>query len=264
MEEKIVERGEVRLYSRCDGAASGPTLVFANSLGTDHRLWDAVLPHLPAECRVIRWDKRGHGRSSAPKAPYSMGALISDCEAVCDAWDVSECHFVGLSIGGLIAQGLAVKRPGLMRLLTLSNTAARIGTPKLWDDRIAAVRAEGLEPLADAVMQRWFSRRFRSGPQVNFWRDMVCETSPEGYAGCCAAISGSDFWASTATITLPTLVIAGSEDGSTPPDLVFETADLISHAHKKLIRGAGHLPCVEATEDYAALLVEHMRQHHFL
>ena len=261
MEEKRVTRGEgVELYSIAEGPVGGPALVFANSLGTDLTIWDKMLPHLPAGLRLIRWDKRGHGRSSAPPAPYHMGALISDAEAVCQAWGVTDAVFVGLSIGGLIAQGLAVKRPDLVSALVLSNTAAKIGTAQLWEDRIASIRKSGLAPAADGVMERWFSPAFLAGPDLPHWRERFIETPLEGYLGCCAAISHADFWATTATLTQPTLGIAGTDDKATPPDLVRETVDLIAGSRTELIRGAGHLPCIEAPEVYAGLLTDFLKE----
>lgn len=245
-----------RIHISDTGPQDGHTLVFANSLGTDMRVWDAVLPLLPPGLRVIRYDKRGHGRSDVPDGPYSMGTLVADAEAVLDHLGASGVTFVGLSIGGMIAQGLAVKRLDLIARLVLSNTAAKIGTPALWQDRIDAVRTQGIEAIADGVMARWFGRDFRAGPDLATWRARFCAVSPEGYAACCAAISGTDFYTSTSGLRLPTLAIAGSEDGSTPPDLVRETADLIPGSRFALIRRAGHLPCVEAPEDVARLLTE--------
>ena len=224
---KIADLGDVHLHYRIDGAADGVPIVFANSLGTDLRLWDAVLPHLPEGLRIIRYDKRGHGLSSAPPAPYSMGALIRDAEALLDHLDVRDCVFVGLSIGGMIAQGLAVKRMDQIRALVLSNTAAKIGTPPIWQDRMVAVRSSGIEALADATMERWFSRDFRASADHLAWRTMMVRQPVDGYLGCCAAIAGTDFYTPTSGLRLPTLGIAGSEDGSTPPDLVRETIDLI-------------------------------------
>jgi 3-oxoadipate enol-lactonase len=180
-----------------------------------------------------------------------MGALISDVEALLDHLAVRDCVFVGLSIGGMIAQGLAVKRMDQVRAMVLSNTAARIGTPAMWQERIEAVNTGGIEVLADAVMERWFSKAFRATPELELWRNMLTRQPDAGYAGCSAAISGTDFYTTTASLTLPTLAIAGSEDGSTPPDLVRETADLIKGSRFELIRGAGHLPCVEKPEDFA-------------
>ncbi|WP_170553659.1 3-oxoadipate enol-lactonase [Ruegeria atlantica] len=246
--------GEVQLHYRVDGDPNGAPIVFANSLGTDLRLWDAMLPHLPAGLRIIRYDKRGHGLSSQPPAPYSMGALVRDAEALLDLLDVRDCVFVGLSIGGLIAQGLAVKRMDQIRALVLSNTAAKIGIPSIWQDRMDAVRQGGIEALADATMERWFSKSFRSEPEHLLWRNMMVRQPVDGYLGCCAAISGTDFYTPTSGLRLPTLGIAGSEDGSTPPDLVRETVELIPGSKFELMRRAGHLPCVEQPAEYAALL----------
>ncbi len=251
---KIAELRDVRLHYRIDGDPEGPPIVFANSLGTDLRLWDAILPLLPKGLRIIRYDKRGHGLSGQPPAPYSMGALVRDAEALLDQLAVKDCVFVGLSIGGLIGQGLAVKRMDQIRALVLSNTAAKIGTPNLWQDRMAAIEQGGIEAVADATMERWFSKPFRALPEMDLWRNMMTRQSAQGYLGCCAAISGTDLYTPTSGLRLPTLGIAGSEDGSTPPDLVRETVELIPGSRFELIRRAGHLPCVEQPEKYAEIL----------
>ena len=258
MTELTVTRGDVALQVRVDGAqdASAPTVVFANSLGTTLHLWDPVMDLLPQGIRYVRWDKRGHGQSSVPPAPYTMGQLVGDAEAICDHLQVRDCVFVGLSVGGMIAQGLAVKRMDIVRAMVLSNTAAKIGTPKLWSDRIAAVRTQGMAALSDTIMQRWFGRDFHGTPAMAPWQQMLAETDPEGYTGVCAAISGTDFITPTSGLRLPTLGIAGSEDGSTPPDLVRETVDLIPGSTFHLIRRAGHLPCVEKPEEYAQVLTD--------
>lgn len=256
---KVLDLGDVRLHYRVDGPADGPPVVFANSLGTDMRLWDPILPLLPKGLRLIRFDKRGHGLSTCPPAPYTMGALITDTEQLLDHLQVRDCVFVGLSIGGMIAQGLAVKRLDLIRAMVLSNTAAKIGTPDMWSERIEGVRQGGIEALADAVMERWFSKDFRATPELELWRNMLTRQEDEGYMGCSAAISGTDFYTTTATLRLPTLGIAGAEDGSTPPDLVRETTDLIPGSQCHVIRKAGHLPCVEQPEEYAGLLTQFLR-----
>lgn len=250
----MADLGDVQIHYRIDGDPDGRPLVFANSLGTDMRLWDPILPLLPKGLKIVRFDKRGHGLSSLPKAPYSMGALVRDAEQLLDHLQVRDCVFVGLSIGGMIAQGLAVKRMDMMHAMVLSNTGAKIGTPEMWEERIAAVRTGGIEILADAVMERWFSRAFRAGPDLQLWRNMLVRQPDDGYAGCSAAISGTDFYSTTAELRLPTLGIAGDEDGATPPDLVRETVDLIPGSQFQLIRRAGHLPCVERPDEYARIL----------
>lgn len=251
---QIADLGDVRINYRDEGDPNSAPVVFSNSLGTDYRLWDQVLPLLPKGLRLIRYDKRGHGLSSCPAAPYSMGSLITDAERLMDHLNLRDCMFVGLSIGGMIAQGLAVKRMDLVRSMVISNTGAKIGTAEMWRDRIDAVQKGGIESLADPVMERWFSKAFRDTDALNAWRNMLIRQPAEGYMGCSAAISGTDFYTSTASLTLPTLAIAGSEDGSTPPDLVRETADLIKGSRFHLIRGAGHLPCVEKPEEFAEVL----------
>lgn len=256
MQQLTIHSGGADIHARSDGATdpAAPTVVFANSLGTDLHLWDAILPHMPPALRLVRYDMRGHGRSSVPPGPYSMGALVAEAEAVCDAMAVRDAVFVGLSVGGLVAQGLAVKRLDLLRGLVLTATAAKIGHAKFWADRIAAVQTQGLEAIADGIMERWFGRDFRAGPDLARWRAQFAQTSPNGYAGVCAAISGTDFFSTTATLRLPTLGIAGAEDATTPPDLVRETLDLIPGSRFQIMRRVGHLPCVEDPATYAAHL----------
>ena len=258
---QMVDLGDVQLHYREDGDRDGAPIVFANSLGTDLRLWDQVVPLLPEGLRIIRYDKRGHGLSECPRPPYSMGALVRDAERLLDHLQVRDCIFVGLSIGGMIAQGLAVKRLDLVRGLVLSNTAAKIGQPDMWQDRIETVRAGGIEALADATMERWFPKAFREGdPTFPLWRNMLTRTPAEGYIGCASAIAGTDFYTPTSGLRLPTLGLAGTEDGSTPPDLVRETVDLIHGSRFELIRKAGHLPCVDKPQDYAAALTRFLKE----
>lgn len=248
------------IHYREDGDPDGAPLVFANSLGCDLRLWDQILPLLPQGLRIIRYDKRGHGLSDAPPAPYKMGQLVTDAEQLLVHLEVRDCLFVGLSIGGLIAQGLAVKRMDLVRAMVISNTAAKIGTADLWQQRIQAIEAGGVEALADSIMERWFPKAFRETPALHAWRNMLTRTPAQGYIGCSQAIAGTDFMTPTSGLRLPTLAIAGSEDGSTPPDLVRETADLIPGSKFHLIRGGGHLPCVDSPQEYARVLTGFLRE----
>ncbi len=256
MREYSVTRDDTTLYARLDGIddPTAPTIVFSNALGTGLDLWDGVFAHLADGLRLIRYDMRGHGRSDTPAGRYSMGQLVSDAAAVCDAMEVRDAIFVGISVGGMVAQGLAVKRPDLIRALVLSNTAAKIGNPDIWQTRIDTVRASGVPALVDDVMGRWFGRDFHRTGGIETWRKAVSGCDPAGYAGVCAAISGTDFYTPTSGIRIPTLGIAGSEDGSTPADLVRETVDLIPGSQFKVMRRCGHLPCVEAPQAYAEVL----------
>ncbi|MCH2163139.1 MAG: 3-oxoadipate enol-lactonase [Marinovum sp.] len=254
------ELNGIRIHYRIDGPEDGAPVVFANSLGTDMRLWDGVLQLLPEGLRVLRYDERGHGLTEAPPAPYTMGQLVRDAEALMDHLGFRDAVFVGLSIGGLIAQGLAAKRLDLVRAIVLSNTGAKIGTRQMWDDRIAAVKTQGIAALAPATMERWFSSSFRKTPDLSLWQTMFERQSPQGWTGCAAAIAGTDFYSTTAALRLPCLGIAGTEDGSTPPDLVRETVDLVPGSRLELMRGTGHLPCVEDPQTYAAHLSAYLRE----
>lgn len=238
------------------GPKDAPVLVFSNSLGTDFRLWDDMLAEMPGRYRIIRYDKRGHGLSEGPTGPYFMGDLVSDLAGILDALGLKNVVLVGLSIGGMIAQGLAAERPDLLKAVVFSNTGAKIGTPQIWDERLEMVRKGGIEALAEGTLGRWFSEDFRTNRpgDLAYWKNMLCRTWVHGYMGCAAAISETDLFDSTARLTLPTLGIAGSEDGSTPPDMVRELTEIVAGAEYHLIRGAGHLPCVENPKEYASVL----------
>lgn len=251
---------DIRLNYRSDGPDHGPALVLTHALASNLTMWDAVIPLLPPTVRILRYDMRGHGGSDVPEAPYPMGALIRDAERLMDQFDLKDAVIVGLGMGGLVAQALAVKRPDLLRGLVLSNTAARMGTDILWADRIAQVRAGGMAAIYGASTPKMFARDFRGSPAFEPWRAMFLATSPEGYAGCAAAVAGTDLYAPTADLTLPTLAIAGSEDGVTPPDLVRETASLIADSRFALIRGGGHYPFAERPELYAGVLTGFLRE----
>jgi 3-oxoadipate enol-lactonase len=255
----VVANG-VALHVQEAGDPAGVPVVFANSLGTDLRLWDALLPLLPKGLRLIRYDKRGHGLSACPPGPYSLSELTTDAEALIETLGLGPVLFVGLSIGGMIGQSLAARRPDLIRALVLSNTAAKMGDPAMWQARIAAIEANGIGAMEAAVLDRWFGPAFRNSPEAALWGAMLTRTPIQGYLGCCAAIAGADLHQSTQGLRLPVLAIAGSEDGASPPDLVAATAALIPGARFEVIKGAGHLPCVEAPAAYATILAPFLEE----
>jgi 3-oxoadipate enol-lactonase len=247
---------DVRLNAVIEGPVQGAPLVLIHALGTNLTIWDQIIPLLPKGLRILRYDLRGHGASDVPAAPYSMGALVRDAERLIDHFAMKDAVVLGVSLGGLVAQGLATKRLDLVRAMVLSNTAAKIGSLQMWDERIAMVRAQGLAAYADTALERMFGRNFRDIAQMHIARDILINTNIEGWVGCAAAIAGTDFYTTTAALTLPTLVIAGTNDGSTPPDLVRETAELILGHRFELMRATGHLPMVEKPEAFAALLAQ--------
>ncbi|WP_435258049.1 3-oxoadipate enol-lactonase [Thioclava sp. FR2] len=249
-----------QLHIRVDGPETAPAVVFANSLGTDLRLWDALLPLLPQDLRYIRYDKRGHGLSDLGGGSQ-INDHAEDAIAVIEHVARGPVTFVGLSIGGMIGQCVAARRPDLLRALVLSNTAAKLGTAQSWQDRINAVVDHGLAHIADSVMERWFAPTFRATPELALWRNMLTRTPAKGYTAACAALATADQTKATRNLTLPTLVIAGSADGASPPEIVKATADLIQGAAYHCIPGAGHLPCVETPAAYAAILSPFLKAH---
>jgi len=232
------------------GLSDAPALVFSNSLGTDFRIWDAILPAFEKDFRIVRYDKRGHGLSEATPAPYRLTDHVFDLSALLDHLGVEAATVIGLSVGGMIAQGLTALRPALVKRLVLSDTAHKIGTPDMWNTRIDAVMKNGIASIGDAIMERWFTDAYRSPDNADFvgYTAMLTRTTVDGYAGTCAALRDADLTQSTAAIKVPTLCLVGDQDGSTPPDLVRSTADLIAGSRFALIEGAGHIPCVEQPE----------------
>jgi 3-oxoadipate enol-lactonase len=238
------------------GSPDGPAVVFVNSLGTDLRVWDDVLPRLPAGLRLIRYDKRGHGLSALEPASRTVQAHSADLAAVLDQLRVQAALVVGLSIGGMIGQTLAVTRPDLVAGLVLLDTAHRIGPASNWDTRIAAVRDGGLAAIAEAVMERWFSATFRRDQpgKVAAWRTLLEQTPVEGYVAACEAVRDADLSELSPRIGVPTRVAVGSEDQATPPELVRAAAALIKGAGFELIEGTGHIPPVERPDLVAAII----------
>ena len=244
------------------GSEGGPVLVFSNSLGTDLRVWDALLPHLPEGLRILRYSKAGHGLSDLTEE-RPIAAHADDLLALMNQLGIAKATLVGLSVGGMIAQSLAAAAPERVAGLVLCCTAQKIGTPEIWNERIDGLRTGGLASLADAVMERWFSPAFRETRPADLalWRNMLLRTPAEGYSALCAAIRDADLTSGTRSISVPTLCVAGSLDGSTPPEVVRGLADLIAGAGFEVIEGVGHIPCVEAPERLGSLISEFLKEH---
>lgn len=245
----------VVLHHEVRGAADKPTIVFSNSLGTDFRIWDDVAARLGERYRIVLYDKRGHGLSEATPGPYAMSDLVGDLAALLDHLGVGTAAVVGLSVGGLIAQGLAALHPERVSALVLMDTAHRIGTVDGWNTRIEAVRRKGMAAVADGILKGWFTEEYRTGAaSFQGYRAMLLRNDVEGYAGVCAALRDADLTESTRALKLPTLCIAGDKDPTTSPALMRATADLIAGASLAVVAGAGHIPCVERPRETADLI----------
>lgn len=253
--------GDGVLHWSFAGPANAPAVVLANSLGSDLRIWDAVVAHLP-EYRVLRYDKRGHGLSDTAAGAFGIDDHATDLAALLDLAGIGQCAVIGLSVGGMIAQRLAVRFSERIAALVLVATAARIGTTESWAARIAAVEQGGLASVADAVVERWVTADFRTHRADEFagWRNMLVRTPAAGYLATCAALRDTDLTADAPAIRAKTLCVAGEADASTPPDLVRATAALIPGGGFEVIAHAAHLPCLEQPEQLAALIRQHLAE----
>ncbi len=232
------------------------TFVFINSLGTDFRIWDKVALKIQKHGNVLLYDKRGHGLSETGEKSEGMNGYYEDLVALLKALDIQKCIPVGLSVGGRIAMLLAEKQPDLVEKLVLCDTAHIIGTTQNWNDRIQAVKTIGLSKISNAIMERWFTKHFRDKHSIEIegYKRMVTHCSVEGYNHCCEAIRDADLTETAKNITHETLCLVGSEDLATPPELVESLSKLIKNSKFQVIKGSGHIPCV----DNAAILSKYI------
>lgn len=214
----VVDADGCPLYVRVDGHTTAPALMLCNSLGTDLHLWDAQAAEWARHFRLVRYDRRGHGRSGLGSGPRTMERLGRDALAIIDALGLDKVHWCGLSMGGMVGQWLAANVPRRIDRLVLSNTSSYFADKTRWNDRIKAVRENGLESVADAVMNLWFTADFRArAPEtIARMKHMLTATPIEGYLASCEAVRDMDHRPLLPQIKVPTLIIAGKHDQSTP------------------------------------------------
>ena len=250
--------GGRRLNYRLDGPEGAPVLMFSNSLGADYSMWRLQVPALDKRFRVLRYDARGHGQS-APAAgeEYRMEDVAGDALALLDELGIKRAHFCGLSMGGAVGQWLAVNTDKIDRLV-LANTAAAFSvTADVWIARHAAVLAGGMPAVVEGVIQRWFKPDFfeREPELAAAARAMILACSPQGYAGCCAALRDTDYRPQMAAIKVPTLVIGGTHDVATSPARNRELAEGIAGA-KLVMFDTAHIGAMEQGAAFTAALAD--------
>jgi len=253
----FVSVGGVTLHHRhIEAAGASRPIVFINSLGTDFRIWDGVVARLAGDMPVLVYDKRGHGLSDIGAGVRSIDDHVDDLIALIDHFGFDRVVLYGLSVGGMVAQGLHARRPELVEALVLSDTAHKIGTAESWNSRIATVERDGIAAIADGVLKTWFTPDFhaRRAAELAGCRNMLTRQALPGYIGTCMAVRDADFTQTAPRIAVPTLCVVGEQDGSTPPALVRSLADLIPGARFEVIGNAGHIPCVEQPAAVAGLI----------
>jgi len=232
-------------------------LVLSNSLGTDSGLWNAQAEALAQGRSVWRYDTRGHGRSGAPAAEYSLDRLGKDLLTVIEATGAERADICGISIGGMTALWAAAHAPDRVRRVVLANTAARIGNDALWAERIRGARTDGMRVLADASMARWFTEGFRARHPdvVASLRKTFEATSVDGYVGCCAALRDADLRPVAAQVACPALIVTGRHDPATPPADGRWLGNQIRDA-RLVDLDAAHLSNVERADDFNAAVLD--------
>jgi 3-oxoadipate enol-lactonase len=237
-----------------EGPASAPTVTLSHSLAANLAMWDPQMAALRTRYRVLRYDIRGHGGTEAPAADYTMEQLAEDARALLAALGIERTHWVGLSMGGMIGQTLALAAPGMTSSLALCDTTSRVPAEArpLWDERVQTARTRGMEPLVEPTIARWFTEPFRArrADAVDPIRAMIRSTNPDGYAGCCRAIAALDLTDRIGRITAPTLVIVGEEDQGTPVAASRTIQERIRGSELVILKSAAHLSNVEQPEEF--------------
>lgn len=248
------------IHVEVEGPQAAPALMLSNSLGTTLSMWDPQAKALAKEFRLIRYDRRGHGQSGAPKGPYSMERLGRDVLAVLDALKIEKTHWCGLSMGGMVGQWLGANAPGRMDRLILSNTSCYYADKEIWNGRIRLLREKGLAAVVDGTMERWFTSRFReNSPQiVARMSEILLATPLEGYIGCCEAVRDMDHRDILAKIKAQTLIIAGSQDPATTVENAEFIRDRVAGSKLALI-DAAHISNIEQPEIYTRTVLEFLR-----
>ncbi len=255
----IFDNQEIALYYATFGDSSNPALIFSNSLGTSYQMWQPQIDALQNDYFIVCYDTRGHGKSSAPKGPYSLDDLGQDVINLLDYLNIDKAFFCGISMGGMTGQWLAINHPDRFHHLMLCNTAAKIGNEAAWVDRAQLVRAQGLNPIAATAASRWFTAGF-----INSHSDVVKTLSAalvagsnEGYASCCEALAVADTRQQLKDISVAITVVAGTEDPVTTVEDAQYMVDHISHATLATIE-VSHISNIEQPEVFNQLLRQYL------
>jgi 3-oxoadipate enol-lactonase len=254
----------ITVHYEMEGPESAPVVSLSHSLATDLSMWDLQAAVLKSGYRVLRYDTRGHGGTEAPEGPYTLEQLAEDAKALLRALGIPKTHFMGISMGGMIGQILALKDPGMLRSLILCDTSSRIPEEALpiWEERIGLAQEQGMVSLVESTMERWFTPSFRGKPLsvLDKVRAMIRATPVAGYVGCSRAIMKLNLTERLSGIGLPTLIVVGEDDPGTPVAASEAIHKQIKGSELVILKSAAHLSNIEQQDLFNAAVVEFLRR----
>jgi len=260
---KIYANG-ITMHYELEGPESAPVVSLSHSLATDLSMWDLQAAVLKPGYRVLRYDTRGHGGTDAPEGPYTLEQLADDAKALLQALGIAKTHFMGISMGGMIGQILALKDPGMLRSLVLCDTSSRIPEEALpiWEERIGLAQEKGMDALVEPTMERWFTASFRGEPisMLEKIRGMIRATPLKGYVGCSRAIMKLNLTERLSEIALPTLIIVGEEDQGTPVAASQAIHKQIKGSELLILKSAAHLSNIEQQKAFDTAVLDFLRR----
>lgn len=256
-----------QLQVALQGTDSGLPIVLSHALGLDLHMWDGLAAELGKSHPVLRYDHRGHGGSAVPEAAFTMDDLVDDAARLIREWGRGPVLFIGLSMGGMVGQGLAIRHPELVKGVVLANTTSQYpdAAKTAWVQRIETVKAGGMAAVADMVVQRYLHEDHRQAhpAQAEALRSRLLRTSPQSYAAACAAVMSVDWQARLGEVKAPTLVIAGARDAGATPAMAQAIAEQVPGAQLEVLADASHLSVQETPAEFNRLLqafIERVRQ----
>ena len=259
-----VEANGIWINYELSGKQDAPVVVLSHSLACSMVMWDPQLNLLEDQFRVLRYDTRGHGGSDAPSGPYTMDQLVNDAIALVDALGIDRFHWIGLSMGGMIGQGLAISHSERLKSLVLADTSAVIPdeTQPAWQERIDAVRKGGMQVVAESTLERWFTPDYfkQNQPAIDQIRRQILATPVAGYIGCSEAIRRLNYLDALAAIQISVLIMVGADDPGTPVSASEAMHAKIKSSTLAVIPAAAHLSNIEQTEVFNAHLMTHLKQ----
>lgn len=259
-----VQANGITINYTLDGPANAPVVTLSHSLACDITMWDPQMAMLTAKYRVLRFDTRGHGKSSAPAGAYTLGMLAEDARQLLKAVGVQKTHWIGLSMGGMIGQMLALESPDLLASLTICDSSSRVPPEArpVWQERIEMAKSKGMAALVDSTLGRWFTEPFlKSQPaKIEPIRKLILNTPVDGYCGCGQAISQLDNTDKLPAIKLPTLIVVGRQDVGTPVAASEVMHAKIAGSKLVVLEDASHISNVEQPEAFNKAIGDFLAQ----